>query len=91
MAKIKVWESQNVEYKSGWHAEYLKWICGFANVQGATVNAEENVLVRYPSCKRYNYIRKIKNHCRLKRNCIFAVLKFIVFFKSFKSWNLIKY
>lgn len=24
-------ESQNVEYKSTWRDEYLKWICGFAN------------------------------------------------------------
>ena len=24
-------ESQNVEYKSSWRDEYLKWICGFAN------------------------------------------------------------
>ncbi|MBR5693966.1 MAG: putative DNA binding domain-containing protein [Fibrobacter sp.] len=27
-------ESQNVEYKSSWRDEYLKWICGFANAQG---------------------------------------------------------
>ena len=27
-------ESQNVEYKSVWNDEYLKWICGFANAQG---------------------------------------------------------
>ena len=39
----------------------------------------------------YNYIRKTKNHCHLKISCIFAALKFIVFIKSFKSWNLIKY
>ncbi|MBR0273876.1 MAG: hypothetical protein IJQ59_07295, partial [Bacteroidaceae bacterium] len=35
MSKIKARESQNVEYKSSWHDEYLKWICGFANAQGA--------------------------------------------------------
>lgn len=27
-------ETQNVEYKSKWKDEYLKWICGFANAQG---------------------------------------------------------
>jgi len=24
-------ENQNVEYKSNWRDEYLKWVCGFAN------------------------------------------------------------
>ncbi len=28
-------ESQNIEYKESWRDEYLKWICGFANAQGA--------------------------------------------------------
>ena len=37
MAKIEPKESQNVEYKSSWHDEYLKWICGFANAQGAVM------------------------------------------------------
>lgn len=37
MAKMKPRESQNVEYKSSWHDEYLKWICGFANAQGAVM------------------------------------------------------
>ena len=37
MAKIKARESQNVEYKGNWHDEYLKWICGFANAQGAVM------------------------------------------------------
>lgn len=27
-------ESQNIEYKSNWRDEYLKWICGFANANG---------------------------------------------------------
>ena len=30
-------ESQNIEYKSIWKDEYLKWICGFANAQGGTI------------------------------------------------------
>jgi len=27
-------ESQNIEYKSNWRDDYLKWICGFANANG---------------------------------------------------------
>jgi ATP-dependent DNA helicase RecG len=30
-------ESQNVEYKSSWRDEYLKWICGFANANGGSI------------------------------------------------------
>jgi ATP-dependent DNA helicase RecG len=30
-------ESQNIEYKSSWRDEYLKWICGFANAQGGLI------------------------------------------------------
>lgn len=30
-------ESQNVEYKSVWKDEYLRWVCGFANAQGGTI------------------------------------------------------
>ncbi|MDZ4715043.1 MAG: ATP-binding protein [Cytophagales bacterium] len=30
-------ESQNVEYKSSWRDEYLKWICGFANASGGSI------------------------------------------------------
>jgi hypothetical protein len=30
-------ESQNIEYKSSWRDEYLKWICSFANAQGGTL------------------------------------------------------
>ena len=27
-------ESQNIEYKTAWRDEYLKWVCGFANANG---------------------------------------------------------
>ncbi len=37
MRKIKPKECQNVEFKSSWQDEYLKWICGFANAQGAVM------------------------------------------------------
>jgi len=30
-------EQQNIEYKSVWKDEYLKWICGFANAHGGTL------------------------------------------------------
>ena len=30
-------EHQNIEYKSIWKDEFLKWICGFANAQGGTL------------------------------------------------------
>ena len=32
-------EDQNIEYKQSWHDEYLKWICGFANVQGGKLSS----------------------------------------------------
>lgn len=37
MSKIKQKECQNVEFKRIWKDEYLKWICGFANAQGAVM------------------------------------------------------
>ena len=30
-------ETQNIEYKTKWRDEYLKWICGFANANGGTI------------------------------------------------------
>lgn len=37
MSKITAKECQSVEYKRSWQDEYLKWICGFANAQGAVM------------------------------------------------------
>ena len=37
MTKLTPKECQNVEYKKVWQDEYLKWICGFANAQGAVL------------------------------------------------------
>ena len=31
-------EQQNIEYKSVWKDDYLRWICGFANAQGGTLH-----------------------------------------------------
>ena len=30
-------EQQNIEYKTSWHDDCLKWICGFANANGGTL------------------------------------------------------
>lgn len=30
-------EQQTIEYKSNWHDDYLKWVCGFANAQGGVI------------------------------------------------------
>lgn len=30
-------EQQNIEYKSSWHDDYLKWIAGFANANGGAM------------------------------------------------------
>jgi ATP-dependent DNA helicase RecG len=35
-------ETQTVEFKSSWRDEWLKWICGFANAQGGTLEVGKN-------------------------------------------------
>lgn len=35
-------EQQNIEFKSSWHDDYLKWICGFANAQGGRIYIGKN-------------------------------------------------
>ena len=35
-------ETQNIEYKSSWHDDCLKWICGFANAQGGKIYIGRN-------------------------------------------------
>ena len=35
-------ENQNIEWKELWRDEYLKWICGFTNAQGVTIEFERN-------------------------------------------------
>jgi len=35
-------ESQNIEYKTNWRDEYLKWICGFANAEGGKIFIGKN-------------------------------------------------
>lgn len=35
-------ESQNLEWKSSWRDEHLKWICGFANAHGGVLVIGKN-------------------------------------------------
>jgi ATP-dependent DNA helicase RecG len=35
-------ENQNIEYKSSWHDDHLKWVCGFANAAGGTIFLGKN-------------------------------------------------
>lgn len=35
-------ENQNIEYKSKWRDEFLKWICGFANANGGKIFIGKN-------------------------------------------------
>ena len=35
-------EKQNIEWKSSWHNDYLKWICGFANAKSGTIYIGKN-------------------------------------------------
>lgn len=37
LKRLHMDESQNIEYKSSWRDEYLKWICGFANASGGKI------------------------------------------------------
>ena len=44
-------EHQTVEYKRVWKAEYLKWICGFANAGGGVLVIGRNdaqCILRHP-------------------------------------------
>ncbi|MDR0574079.1 MAG: putative DNA binding domain-containing protein [Tannerella sp.] len=60
-------EQQNIEYKSSWHDDYLKWICGFANAQGGRIyigKDDAGTVVGLEDSKRLmDYIpNKIKNN-----------------------------
>jgi len=59
-------EQQNIEYKSSWHDDYLKWICGFANAQGGKIyigKNDEGAVVGVDEYKRLmdDIPNKIKN------------------------------
>jgi ATP-dependent DNA helicase RecG len=59
-------EQQNIEYKSSWHEDYLKWVCGFANAQGGQIYIGKDdaaIVVGLPDQKRLmeEIPNKIKN------------------------------
>jgi len=59
-------EQQNIEFKSSWHDDYLKWICGFANAQGGRIYIGKNDTGKVVGVEDYKDImdevpNKIKN------------------------------
>ena len=60
-------EDQNIEYKSSWHDDWLKIICGFANAKGGNLQIgkdnNENIVGLSNSIRLMEEIpNKIKNH-----------------------------
>ena len=52
--EINMEENQNVEWKTKWRDEYLKWICGFANAQGGKIyigTADDGTIVGVQNSK----------------------------------------
>jgi ATP-dependent DNA helicase RecG len=63
-------EQQNIEYKSSWYNDYLKWICGFANTQGSKIyigmnDATTTVGVEGKKTLMEEIPNKIKNNMRI--------------------------
>lgn len=60
-------EQQNIEYKSSWHEDYLKWICGFANAQGGQIDIGKDNVGNVVNVEDYKkLIDKIPN--KIKNN-----------------------
>ena len=60
-------ENQNIEWKTSWRDEYLKWICGFANAQGGVLEIGKNdrgEVVGLPDAARLMEVlpNKIRDH-----------------------------
>jgi len=58
-------ESQNLEFKSTWRDEYLKWVCGFANANGGTIyigKDDQGKIVDLPNAKKL--LEEIPNKVR---------------------------
>jgi len=60
-------EQQNIEWKSSWRDEYLKWICGFANAKGGKLFIGKNdvgKVIGIENSKRLmdDIPNKIQNH-----------------------------
>lgn len=52
-------EHQNIEGKSSWRDEYLKWICGFANAPGRGPGVRE-IRIRAGGAYRVFYVAKFE-------------------------------
>ena len=46
-------ENQNIEWKTSWRDEYLKWICGFANADGGALYIGVNDKGQVVGVKKY--------------------------------------
>ena len=60
-------EQQNTEYKSSWHDDYLKWLCGFANAQGGRIYIGKDDIGKAVGIEDYRKLmdeipNKIKNN-----------------------------
>jgi len=49
-------ENQNIEWKSSWHNDYLKWICGFANANGGKIYIGKDDLGNVVHLPNYKYL-----------------------------------
>jgi hypothetical protein len=75
-------EQQNIEYKSSWHDDYLKWVCGFANavLQSNPVrdysSVEKATITTPTACRRYAHIwNMMKNIFLHPLNCNVTFLR----------------
>lgn len=60
-------EQQNIEYKSSWHDDYLKWICNFSNAQGGQIDIGKDNVGNIVNVEDYKkLIDKIPN--KIKNN-----------------------
>ena len=78
-------ERQNIEYKSSWHDDYLKWIGGFANAQGGRIYIGKDDTGRVVGLKDYaSLMEEIPN----KIKAFWGFLRRSIFCKKAKSISL---
>ena len=51
-------EHQTTEYKSSWHDDYLKWVCGFANAQGGRFYIGRKQHIKNEATIKYDQLKK---------------------------------
>ena len=71
-------ESQNIEWKSSWRDEYLKWVCGFANAQGGRIEELE-----YPVAA----LREMLLNALVHRNYFGSMTQMKVYDERLTLWN----